>query len=145
MPSEPANSVRVSQEHFRLLQEFGRNELQRRVSDTQREQMWEFACQSARLPVIQRKVVIEHWKIFIGGISNRSGIAINGDVDPKYTTIGITWENHIYAAHTTKTTSILKRVLEIFAKTFSDRETFLSAAEQLCRQTADRAFKKKRK
>lgn len=85
-------------------------------------------------------VVVAQWKLFVGGVSKRSGIAMNGDIDPFYTTLGVTWDGNIYAAHTTKTSSLLKRVTGIFAKSFKTREAFLNAIEKISKMTADRVF-----
>jgi hypothetical protein len=105
--------------------------------------MWEMACQSAGLPVVPRDAVIGYWKQYIGGQSRHSSIAINGDIDPKYTTLGIAWEGKLTAAHTTRTTSLLERVLIIFAKCFSSRAEFLDAMEKVSNKVSNKIFPEK--
>ncbi len=128
--------------HFQLLQSFGRSALQRKSRDKDRRKLWALACQSAGLPVIPRDEVIDAWKKYVGGLSEHSSIAINGDIDPNYTTLGVTYRGRITAAHTTKTLSLLRRVIGIFARTFDSREDFLNGAEALSQKTADRIWGK---
>ena len=135
--------TQITEAHFRLLREFGRNPLQKKANEGHRKDLWRMACQSAHVIFVPREVVIEAWKKYVGGLSAHSGIAINGDVDPQYTTLGVTFGGLITSAHTTKTVSLLRRVMMIYAKTFDSRESFLVGAESLCRKVADKAWGKK--
>lgn len=136
----PPPSTQITEAHFRLLREFGRNPMQKRATDRHRKDLWRMGCQSAQMPYVPRDKVIEAWKKYVGGLSAHSGIAINGDVDPAYTTLGVTFRGLITSAHTTKTVSLLRRVMMIYAKTFDSRATFLAAAESLCGKVADKAW-----
>lgn len=131
MPVDEATKRLVTEAHFRLLKEFGRNTLQQRLSDRERAMLWQISCKQAHVPLIPQDVVIEAWKEYVGGVSRRSGIAINGDVDPEYTTVGVTFDNLLTAAHTTKTKSLLVRLLRIWRRAFDSEADFLEAAERL--------------
>lgn len=132
----------ITEAHFRLLQAYGRHPLPKRVSKREQRKVWELMCQSANLPHIDREEVVTAWKAFIGGQSEFSSIAINGDIDPNYTTLGVTYGGKLVAAHTTRTLALLRRVLLIFARSYPSRDAFLDAAEDLSKAIADRAFKK---
>ena len=130
----------ISEAHFRLLKEYGRNDLPGRINVQEQRRLWEMMCQSAGLPHADREQVVEAWKTFIGGQSEHSSIAINGDIDPSYTTLGITYLGRLIAAHTTKTPALLGRVMEIFARSFDSRADFLNAAERLCHKVTTKVF-----
>jgi hypothetical protein len=138
--TRPGPPPQISEAHFRLLREYGRNDLPNRISPREQKRLWEMMCQSAGLPIVERERVVEAWKTYIGGQSEHSNIAINGDIDPRFTTLGITYLGKLTAAHTTKTPALLKRVLKIFAKSFSSRAEFLDAAERMCRSVANAVF-----
>ena len=97
-------------------------------------------CQTAHLALVPREEVEEAWKKYVGGQSEHSSIAINGDIDPNFTTLGITYLGKLTSAHTTKTPALLKRVLLIWSKSFTDRIEFLNAAERLCKSIANKTF-----
>jgi hypothetical protein len=138
-PPHPPQAI-VVEGHFRLLREYGRNPLPHRISDREQRELWRMMCQTAGLPHVERERVVEEWKRFIGGQSKQSSIAINGDIDPRYTTLGIAFHGKLSAAHTTKTSKLLERVMKIYARAYPNRDTFLDAAETLCRKIADRVF-----
>lgn len=143
MPRKPRKkrpTSPVTQEHFRLLVEFGRSPVAQDLSRREKKKMWEISCNSARVPFIEKDVVEEEWKKYITGQSRYSGIAVNADIDPQYTTIGIQHNRRLTAAHTTKTKSLLKKMLEIFARGHDSRDSFLSSCEFLCRSIADKVF-----
>lgn len=130
----------VTQEHFRLLVQFGRSQIAQDLSTREQEKMWQMSCQTARVPFIDKTTVEEEWKRYITGQSKFSGIAINADVDPNYTTVGIQHNRRLTAAHTTKTKALLKKMLEIFARGHGSRESFLTSVELMCRSIADKTF-----
>lgn len=138
-----APPTQITEAHFRLLREFGRNTLQKKAKERHREELWRLSCQSGQVSYVLRSDVIEAWKKYVGGLSAHSGIAINGDVDPVYTTLGVTFRGLITSAHTTKTLSLLGRVLRIYAKTFDSREAFMTGAQALCVRVADKIWGKK--
>lgn len=136
----------VTEAHFRLLKEFGRNTLQQKLGDREREMMWALSCRQGNVAVIPQEVVVDAWKDYVGGVSQRSGLAINGDINPEYVTVGVTFDNLLTASHTTRTRPLLDRLLKIWRQGFSSDEEFLEAAQRLTtRSLGERPPKKKRR
>lgn len=131
----------VTEAHFRLLKVFGRNPKTKTMKKKEQDQLWLMMCQSAGVPMVEREVTIHVWKDFVKGESKHSSIVINGDIDPNLTTLGVAFKGKISSAHTTKTKSLVGRVIQIWARSFSSRTDFLNAAQELCTQVASRVFK----
>lgn len=122
---------RITQAHFELLRNFGRWKLREKMSEEHERTTWEVACRTARLPVVSREEVVDAWRTFVTGESDRSSLAVNGDVDPNFVSIGVAWDGKLVAAHTTRTRALLRRVLSIFRRvSFSDEE-YLEAVREL--------------
>jgi len=137
MPGRKATSVnpKISLEHFRLLRTFGRNELQRKASDSQREEFWRMICQSAPgVHYVPHEQVVSAWKEFITGNSQESGLAINGDIDSNYVSVGVTYHRKMAAAHTTRMKPLLNRLLRIYLQAFQNKAEFLNAMEEICKE-----------
>jgi hypothetical protein len=130
----------VDERHFRLLRAYGRHELPERISRREQEKLWEMMCQSAGVPFAPREEVEQAWKTYIAGQAEHSSVAINGDINPRYTTLGVAYHGKITAAHTIKTPALLKRVLLIWAKSFGNRTEFLNAAERMCKAVAAQIY-----
>lgn len=139
-PRKPLSPV--SHEHFRLLKEYGRNPLTQQITKREGIKLWEMACGSARVPVIPREHVVEEWKKYITGQSKFSGIAINAEVDPQLTTVALTHNERLTAGHTTRTDKLFDKLLELFARCFPNRESFLNAVEFKCGVAANKVWKK---
>lgn len=137
-PPPPPSAITVA--HFNLLRAYGRNHLAKKVSKREAEKLWEIACNTAQIAYVPREQVEEEWKRYIAGQSNYSAIAINGDIDPKFVTLGITYVGVHHSSHTLRTMALLKRVLLIWARCFPNRSAFLSAAERLCQNIAKKIF-----
>ncbi len=135
----------VTEPHLRLLKEFGKNTLTMRISDKDKEVMWDLASRQARVQHLPREVVVEAWKRYVGGVSIRSGLAVNGDIDPEFTTVGVTYDNVLTASHTTKTRSLIEKLLRIWRRSFDSEERFLEAAERLTNRSLGQPRPKKRK
>jgi hypothetical protein len=136
----------VTLEHFRLLQTFGRNPLQKKANDAQREEFWRMICDSApRVEYVPHDQVVTAWREFITANAQESGLAINGDIDPNYVSIGVTYKRKMAAAHTTRTRPLLKRLLQIYMGAFDNRAAFLDQMEELCKEVANTPEKKKGK
>lgn len=133
----------VTEAHFRLLKEFGRNTLQQQLGDREREMMWSLSCRQGGVTVLPHEIVVDAWKDYVGGVSQRSGLAINGDIDPEHVTIGVTYDNLLTASHTARTRPLLSRLLQIWRRSFSTDEEFLLAAQKLT--TRSLGPKKKRR
>lgn len=123
--------------HFKLLQIFGRDGKQKKASPEVRATIWKMMCQGAGIPAIDHSKVVEEWKNYIAGESEHSGIAINGDIDPQFVSIGITYKKKITSAHTTPTASLLRRILGIYARAFPNKEQFLEQMESMCREAIE--------
>lgn len=132
MPDKPRELGRLSREYFRVLQQFGRNDVGRRLKGRAREALWRQALGFARLPYIPLKEVHASWLVFVEGSSSHSGLVVNGDIDPSYVSVGVTYHGVIGEAHTTKITALLKKLLAIYARRFRDPETFYRAVLDLC-------------
>ena len=130
--------ILIGEPHFRLLRQFGKNPVQKKADEEMREKLWHMCCQGGRVPYVPHGEVITAWKRFIAGESHYSGIAINGDVDPGYVSLAITFERRVVAAHTTKTPALIKRLLKIHSQTFESPEEFLEAMEKVCKRTVNR-------
>lgn len=130
----------VTEGHFRLLRVFGRNPNAKNMRSKEQDQLWNMMCQGAGVAPIERELAIEAWRKFVSGQSSHSSLAINGDIDPNFTTIGVSFNGAITAAHTTKTKKLLERVAFIWAKSFPSRNAFLNAAQELCTRIADKTF-----
>jgi hypothetical protein len=136
----------VTLEHFRLLRTFGRNEMQRRASDTQRNEFWRMVCQSTPgVPFVPHEEVVAAWKKFITGNAVDSGLALNGDIDPSYVSVGVTYKRKMVAAHTTRMKPLIKRLLSIYSKAFGTRAEFLDAMEALSKEVVEQGEKKQRR
>jgi hypothetical protein len=137
----PTNSRRpkptILIEHFRLLERFGKSKVQKTVDDKTKEQLWVTVCSTAGVPTIPLADVIEEWKQYISGQSDHSGIVISGSVDPEYTSIGVCYDRKITAAHTTRTITLLTKLLHIFRGTFKNKEAFLAEMEGLCKKISE--------
>jgi len=140
----PGVAGQISEVHFRLLQTYGKNPLPQKIGKQEQRKLWQMMCEGASVPHVDRELVVDAWKTYISGTSRYSSIAINGDVDPKLTTLGVAYHGKITAAHTIKTPALLKRVMRIFAKGFESRSDFLAAAERLCISIADKVFGEKK-
>ncbi len=125
----------VTEPHFRLLREFGRNTFQQKLSDREREMMWQLSCRQGGVAVLPQEVVVEAWKEYVGGVSKRSNLAINGDIDPELVTVGVTYDELLTASHTSPMRPLLGRLLQIWRKAFASDEEFLEAAERLVRKS----------
>lgn len=121
----------ISETHFRLLQSYGRNKLLRRLGEKERLELWRLTCESAGVPHVPRDAVVDRWKAFVSGESRDSSIAVNGDIDPAYVTVGITFREKLVAAHTTRTPALLRRLLRIFRKAHPDEAAYLEAVREL--------------
>jgi hypothetical protein len=121
----------VTKAHFDLLKNFGRSAVQQNLADKDKETLWRLSCQTARIVHVPLDTVILVWKDFIGGESSRSSIAINGDIDPNYTTIGVTFDRLLVATHTTTTRALLERVLKIWRRGFSSDEDFMESVRTI--------------
>lgn len=126
-----SGQVPVTEVHFRLLREFGRSRLRQKVDEEQRREMWRLVCQGASVPYIPHERVVEEWKAFISGESEHSSLALNGDIDPGFTTVGFTYRSALVAAHTTRTRALLRRILGIFRKCFGSDDEYLEQARLL--------------
>lgn len=133
-------SLYTTEAHFRLLREYGRNPLAQKISKREQEKLWELLCTTARVQFIPRELVEEEWKRYISGKSEHSGLAINGDIDPEFTTIAFSHHQRLTAGHTTRTTKLLDKILEIFARNHSTKDAFLDAVEFKCKRIADKVF-----
>lgn len=118
--------------YFRTLKEFGRNGTARRLQGRRREFMWREALRYAGVPYVPFQEVYDSWRVFIEGSSAHSGVALNGDHDPDYVSVGVTYHGVVTAAHTTKTASMLRRLLEIYSWKFGTPEEFYFAVMDLC-------------
>lgn len=118
--------------HLSLLRDFGRNEYQRGLNEAQREKFWAETCRQGRVPPVPLSVVTEAWRRFVTAQSRHSGLAVNAEVDTKYVSVGVTYHRRIQAAHTTPLRSLLKRLLTLHRKCFSDEELFLLDVLALC-------------
>ena len=137
---------RVTVLHFKLLRTFGRNELQRRATDTQRNEFWRMVCESTpNVEYVPHEVVVSAWKKYITANSEDSGLALNGDVDANYVSVGITYKRKMFAAHTTPVRSLIKRLMSLHMRAFDNRVDFLDAMETLCKEVAEPKDQKKAK
>ena len=136
----PPPQIQVTEAHFRLLRVFGRNPNAKNMRKKEQDQLWAMMCQGANLPPVDRELTIDAWKRYVSGQSTHSSIAINGDIDPNFTTLGVSYGGAITAAHTTRTSKLLERVIKIWAKSFPSRDAFLNAAQGLCTNIADKVF-----
>jgi len=119
---------------------FGRNPRAKNMRKKEQDQLWDMMCQGANLPPVDRELTIDAWKQYVSGQSKHSSIAINGDIDPNFTTLGVSYAGTITAAHTTRTKKLLERVTTIWAKGFRSRNDFLNAAQELCTMVADKVY-----
>lgn len=134
-PADPTN------EHFRLLKEYGRHPLPKQLhTRREREALWQALCQSAKVPYIPREEVEEEWKRFVAGSSKHSALAMNADIDPEFTTVGVSHYNRLVASHTTRTKALLERMVQFFARCHPDRSAFLNSMEFLCQKVAQDTF-----
>jgi len=122
----------VDQAHFKLLRQFGQSDLQKTSTDDERERRWMMSCDQARLPRVPLANVKKEWVAFVSGSSRYAGLAVNGDIDPRWVSIGILYNGHLFAAHTVKSRVLLKKLLGIHARNFKDREAFLTSVLDLC-------------
>jgi hypothetical protein len=133
-PMPPPTPVQA--EHFVLLRQFGRNGYQKQATPEMREKLWEMVCQSSGVPYVDHAKVVHAWKDFITAQSAYSAIALNGEADPAYISIGIAFKKKLVASHTGKMIPILQRILRLYARTFRTREEFMEDVERLCKKIA---------
>ena len=126
----------VQAEHFLLLRQFGRNQYQKHATPEMREKLWEMVCQSSGVAYVEHTKVVNAWKDFITAQSAYSAIAINGEADPAYVSVGIAFKKKLVASHTGKMGPILQRILKLYARSFRTREEFLEDVERLCKKIA---------
>lgn len=136
----PPSAIR--EEHFRLLREYGRSPIVEKMSTKEREVFWATLCNSAMLPPVDHKLVVEEWKRYITGTSNESGVALNNDIDPTMCAIGVSYRKKLTASHTTRTTSLLDRLIALYAKCFPNREAFLDDMQKRTTKIANKFFGK---
>lgn len=129
-PRRKANPITAA--HFDLLKQFGRSSMQKKATARMREELWTMCCHGAKLPVVPLEDCKAAWKDYITGESRYSGLAVNGDIDPNYVSVGFTYQRRTTAAHTTRTEALLKRLLKIYRRTFRDHDAFLRRMETLC-------------
>ncbi len=129
---DQAPAPQITEQHFRVLRQFGRSNFQRQMTATDRDTLWRMACQQARIAPLPLDTVVAEWHRFIQGSSAESGLAMNGDIDPAYVTIGVLHRGLVQAAHTMPTRNLLIEALRIHARTFSDREAFLTDVLRCC-------------
>ena len=115
-------SGKVNRDHIHLLQSFGRHPMQREMTDEQREQLWTFACNTARLPSVTYKDAVETWKALLVGDHHSSRIAVTPTGDPLYITVAICLESQCLAAHTGRADAMIASILAIYANPFSSSE-----------------------
>lgn len=125
------DKLKVTKAHFDLLKNFGRSAVQQNLSDKDKETLWRLSCQTARIAYVPLETAVSVWKDFIGGESSRSSLAINGDIDPNYTTLGVTFDRLLVATHTTTTRALLERVLKIWRRGFSSDEDFMESVRSI--------------
>jgi hypothetical protein len=121
----------ITEVHFRLLREFGRSKLREKIAENERREMWRLVCQGAGVPYVPHEKVVEEWKNFISGESEKSSLALNGDIDPNLTTVGFTYRGALVAAHTTRTKALLRRLMTILRKCFSSDDEYLESVRLL--------------
>ena len=123
-------------EHFRILHNFGRSKLVQEKHDdlTFREEMWRMSCASARLPYVPHADVVAAWKQFIVGHHGDSSLALSGDVDPHFISLGVAFQHKLVAAHTLRTRTLLRQVLSIYARAFPEGNDFLAEVQGLCQE-----------
>ncbi len=142
LPNDPRRRL-VTEKHFELLKNFGRAQLQKQLPDKEKEMLWVMSCRTARIAELPLELVVDVWKEFIGGLSKRSGIAINGEYDPQFTAVGVTYDKVLVAAHTTRTPALLERVLRIWRRVFSSDDEFMESVRSIALRSLE-APKKKR-
>jgi hypothetical protein len=81
---------------------------------------------------VPHAIVVDAWRRFATGTSDRSGVAIASDVDPQFVSIGITYDKKLFAGHTTSTRNTLNRLVRIFSRCFPDKEAFLAEMHKIC-------------
>lgn len=113
-----------------------------RMHSTEKKKLWEMLCTSARLPVVDHAIVVDEWKKYVGGVSNYSGVALNNDIDPNMTSIGVSFHKKLTASHTTKTTALLDRLIKMYTKCFGSREEFLNQMQARTIKIANKVYGK---
>jgi hypothetical protein len=127
MPQRPVPTL----EHFKLLQSFGKNKLQREHPD-RREQLWKILCESIHLSYIPHPDVVEAWMAYVAGESTQTNLAINGNIHPSRVVVGVLYQGRMAASHTTKTVPLLKKIAGIYRECFKNDNEFLEAMQQMC-------------
>jgi len=122
----------INHKHMRLLRSFGQDGLQQQMDPQQREMLWRVSCQQSRLPYVPLEEAVKEWRAFVQAQSRESGIAITAEYDPRFCSIGITYRRIVFAAHTSTTKALLKKLLAIYRRCFDDYETFLAKLVELC-------------
>jgi len=124
----------VLPEHLSLLRQFGRSRFQRTLAPAQREEFWRETCKKGQIPHVPLAAVTEAWRRFVAGQSEHSGLALNGEIDPSFVSVGVTYHRRIQAAHTAPARSLLKHLLLLYRQAFKDEELFLLEVLDLCRE-----------
>lgn len=124
----------VGRTHFRLLREFGRNPLSKSGTKEEQETIWQMVCQSARVAYVPRDQVVEIWRQFVQGESERSGIAMAPGPDPAYVTVGVCFDKKVVASHTLPLDRFLVTLLRLFAKRYKDVEAYGNAMEKVAEE-----------
>lgn len=121
--SEDRDRKAVNAKHFELLKTFGRSAQAESLDEEQQETLWKIACQSGRLPVVPREIVVEEWKKMITANSRRTKVVMSGEADKNYISIGIAFDGLIVAGHTTTVRGLVKKIAKIVRSTVdSDAE-----------------------
>lgn len=140
MPNNPRGPASlVTEEHFRLLQAFGKRS--KGLPEDHKKQLWGLGCEGARIPFVPHEIVVEVWKQYLGGTSQNSSIAVNGDASPGHVTVGICFKGKLTASHTTRVSSILGHLLRIRAEHCGSREEFLETTQILAEKIALKVFR----
>jgi hypothetical protein len=138
--SSERDPAALQMEHFRLLKEFGRNQLAKRLRGDALEELWKTACTSARVPYVSRGDVVEAYKRFTVGQSAESNVALAPDeVAPEFVAVGLTYKKKLFAAHTIRLEPLIFRLLKVYRNNFGTEEEFLRSVRKL----ADRASKER--
>jgi hypothetical protein len=117
----------IRAEHFKLLRTFGRNMKAQQLEDPMKDRLWQLACKTASLPVVPQEEVVKAWRLLVQGESTDSDLAINGDVDPEFTSIAVTYKKRMVASHTTHTDRLLLKLLSIYCRKFNGPAEFEQA------------------
>ena len=135
----------VSEAHFRLFTEFGKNSTAQALPERQKKLVWEATLQQSGLSHVPLDAVRRKYLACLQGKAKHSGVSVTIDADPSLTRIAHSYRTQTVAAHVMPTRDLLSAVLLIWFEGHPSHEDALLELLEMLEATSKARPRKKEK